>query len=676
MIVSGGGKNWFTAQEIADLALPGMPRDKRQVNLRAKEDGWKAALDPAGLPLARARKGARGGGIEFHVSLLPATAIAELVNRGIVYVSPQTNSAAMAGAAPIPANDTANGQLWAWYDSQSERVKAEAGRRAMIIVDVDAYVAAGLSMTLSVRHAARQAGVCENTVWNWLALVDGVPMTDRLPHLAPRLKGGGKNADVDADIWQAILSDFLRFSKPSWMSCYRRAERLAASLGLTIPHARTLYRKLLAEVPQAVITANRDGKEALRRMLPAQIRSVADMHAMELVNIDGHKADVFVNWGKDAQGKDIIARPTIVAIQDVFSRKFLAWRVAQGEDMVTARLVFADLFAKWGIPKGLLSDNGRAFASKWLTGGARTRFRFKIRDEDPVGVLTALGITIHWAKPYRGQSKPIERGFRDFCDAIARHPAFEGAYTGNTPLAKPENYGDAAVDLETFCRVWDEGIAAHNAQLGRRTEMGGGQRSFDQVFAESYARSAIGKANEEQLRLALYAADQVSTDRNNGAVKVAGNLYWCSELAQLAGQKVTIRFDPEDLTRPVHVYDRAGHFLVTAPLHAATGFLDMAAAKDRQRLEKRHAKAAREATRALGLLSAAELVAKLPRYEEDALEPSVRPAATRIVRHRGQTAGALKAVSEPSQESAAPNPYSDMLGKAALRLVHNEPHQK
>src|SRR3546814_11919637 len=86
--------------------------------------------------------------------------------------------------------------------------------------------------------------------------------------------------------------------------------------------------------------------------------------------------------------------------------------------MVTARLVFADLFQNWGIPKGLLADNGRAFASKWLTGGAKTRFRFKVRDEDPTGLLVALGVTIHWAKPYRGQSKPIERGFSDLCVAV------------------------------------------------------------------------------------------------------------------------------------------------------------------------------------------------------------------------------------------------------------------
>jgi transposase InsO family protein len=650
-MIASGGKTWFTAAEIADLGLPGLPKTKRKVNERADAENWAVAIDDAGHPLAR-RRNARGGGTEYHVSLLPAAARAELAHRGMLFVITETNSA-----------DERRSDQWRWFDRQNEKTKAEAHRRLGMIEKIDMFVSAGLLISTAVAAVSVAEKIGKSTLWDYLGLIDGVTPADRLPALAPRRSGGGAAAQIDAELWQMLLSDFLRLSQPSWESCYRRAAEAAKERGLAIPHSRTLFRKLEAEVPPQVITIRRKGEEALRRMLPPQIRSVAEMHAMELVNIDGHRCDVFVRWPDGT-----IARPTLVAIQDVYSRKFLAWRVAESEDMVTARLVFADLFAKWGIPKGLLSDNGRAFASKWLTGGAKTRFRFKVREEEPTGVLTALGVKIHWAKPYRGQSKPIERGFRDFCDAIAKHPAFEGAYTGNSPLAKPENYASRAIDLDVFLQVWDAGIAEHNRRLGRRTEMGAGQRSFDEVFEESYVRSPIGKATDEQLRLALYAADQVSTDRKTGAVRLAGNSYWCEELAQIVGEKVTIRFDPEDLTKPVHVYDRAGRFLCTAPLWQATGFLDMAAAKDRQRLEKRHQKATREAEKALGLLSAAQLVEKLPTYDEEQAPPSPRPTITRMVRHRGQTAAALKAVSEPSQE-ALHTANVDRFTNAALRLI-------
>lgn len=668
MIVSGGGKSWFTAQEIAGLALPGLPKTKRKVNERIADEGWKAKLDAQGVPMARARQG-RGGGTEYHVSQLPATAVAELVKRGILYVTPETNNPNSNGL-PVAANDTPSTQLWAWYDGQSERVKAEAQRRAMILVDVDAYRAGGMTASDAVTHAARSSGMSEGTLWNWRALVAGVPATDRLPHLAPRRKGGGVAAEIDAGVWRELLSDYLRLSKPPFMDCYRRAEQAAALIGQTIPHYKTLMRKLEAEVPPAVIARLREGKEAVRAMLPPQIRTVADLHAMQIVNIDGHKADVFVNWGKDAKGKDIIARPTIVAIQDVYSRKFLAWRVAQSEDQVTARLVFADLFRKWGIPEYVLSDNGRAFASKGLTGGAKTRFRFKIRDEDPTGILISLGIKMMWALPFRGQSKPIERGFRDFCSSIAKLPIFEGAYTGNSPLAKPENYASRAVDLETFITAWDAGIAAHNARAERRTEMGGGVRSFDRIFEESYAVAPIGKANDAQLRLALLEHEQIKPNRRNGAVKIGGNLYWTPELAQVIGQTVTVRFDPDDLTLPVHIYDKSGNFLVTAPLWQKTGFADMAAAKDRQRLEKRHQRATREAAEAMDLLSAAELADRQAARTVDT-DPSVRPTVIRPVRHRGQTAAALKPVSNPSQQPLI-DAHADRFARAALRVIENK----
>jgi transposase InsO family protein len=652
--MSTANRTWFTASELADLRLSGLPRAKRDINRLADAENWEIAADDGGLRLARRRKG-RGGGFEYHVSLLPAAARADLVRRGVV----ATEGAAEAGNC----NDASN--LWHWLARQPEAVRAEAKRRASILGCIDMFESSGMARSAAVSAVAASEGVSAGTLWNWLRLVSGVANADRLPHLAPRRQGGGVEAEVDPEIWQSLLSDYLRLSGASWMTCYRRAAKKAADRGIAIPHARTLLRKMEREVPAQVITLRRKGEEALRGMLPAQIRSVADLEAMELVNIDGHKCDVFVKW---PDGR--IIRPTMVAIQDVYSRKFLSWRIAESEDMVTARLVFADLFAKWGIPKGLLSDNGRAFASKWLTGGSKTRFRFKVRDEDPTGLLVALGIQIHWAKPYRGQSKPIERGFRDFCDAIAKHPAFEGAYTGNRPDAKPENYGSKAVDLDTFLRIWNAGVAAHNGQLGRRSEMAGGRHSFDQVFEESYARAPIGKATEEQLRMALLAADQVSCDRKTGAIILAGNRYWASEMVELAGQRVTVRFDPEQLHAPIHVYDHAGRFLVTAPLWEATGFLDMGAAKQRQRLERNWKKSTRDAATALDLLRADELVASMPDYETDDTAPT--PSVVRPVRHRGQTAAQLKTVAQAvPQPLTGPTPDAtiDRFARAAERRL-------
>src|SRR5690606_21666117 len=108
-----------------------------------------------------------------------------------------------------------------------------------------------------------------------------------------------------------------------------------------------------------IVTLRRKGEEALRRSIPSQRRRVEDLHALECVNIDGHKFDVFVT---PPRGGNPI-RPVMVAIQDVRSSRVLAWRVGETESAALARLAFADLFRDYGIPKHAVLDNGRGFAS-------------------------------------------------------------------------------------------------------------------------------------------------------------------------------------------------------------------------------------------------------------------------------------------------------------------------
>lgn len=651
-------KHWFSADELAALGLPGLPKAKRKINERAAEERWALKVDATGMPLARRRMG-RGGGTEYHVSVLPAAARAELARR---QGAPLAESA---DAHPIAANDETASLEWQWFDRQTEKIRAEARRRLDIVTHALAYEQAGLSRTAAVAQAAIEKGVGPSTLWEWRRMVAALPQSDWLPALAPRRRGGGAEAVIDPEIWTIFKSDYLRPEKPTLSSCYRRVEALAESCGITIPIIKTFQRKLEREVDPRVVIMMRDGQEALRRSMPAQQRSVKSLHAMELVNIDGHKFDVFARDG------DRVFRPIMVAIQDVMSRKILAWRIGEVESAIQTRLAFADLFRHWGIPKGCLLDNGRAFASKWITGGALTRFRFKIRAEDPTGLLPALGINPHWATPYRGQSKPIERGFRDLCDTISRGPRCAGAYTGNKVDAKPENYGSKAIPLDEFRQIVAEGITAHNAQRGRRTEMAHGG-SFDEAFNASYARAPIGKASEEQLRLALLAGENRRVDRRTGVIEICGNRYWSDGLASHYGQTVTVRFDPDDLHQPIHVYDLAGRYLVSAEVIDATGFLDVEAAKRRAQQEAKWRKATRDARDAEQLLSASEVAARLPRLvPEIAPEPSV----VRPVRHRGQTAAALKPVSEPLQPPlGAPSRHAaesvvQRMTRAALRIV-------
>lgn len=651
----GVGKEWFTAAELAELALPGLSRAKRKVNELAAAEGWAFRKSIDGAKLARDRKG-RGGGTEYHIDVLPIAARSALLKRGIAAV-------AHISAQPEQLEDG----RWRWFDAQSEKTKAEAQRRLKALQMVESYEQLGLTRSAAVTNSAARLKVGASTLWKWLELVNGVAPKHWLPHLAPQRAGGAVQAEVDPRIWQALISNYLRPEQPTFSSCYRYAGEIAASMGVAMPHERTLWRKLQRDVDHRVILRARMGAEALRRSLPSEKRSVADLHALEAVNIDGHKFDVFVKW---PDGR--IGRPIMVAVQDIYSRKILAWRLDESESALSTRLVFADLFKNWGIPKHCTLDNGRAFAAKSITGAAKSRFRFKIRDDEPTGVLTALGVEIHWAMPYRGQSKPIERAFRDLCDTIAKHPAVAGAYTGNRPDAKPENYGDRAIDIDTFRALVDRGIAAHNARDGRRTEMARG-RSFDETFAESYAVSPIGQpATAEQLRLALLTAEERPCDRKTSHVTLEGNRYWAPELSAHAGEKLIVRFDPDNLHGSVHVYTRDDRYICEATCLAAVGFFDKAAAKSRAKMEADIRKLERSKREKLELIRAADLAAMLPDHIDES-EP-VSPTVVRPVRFVGNAA--LKLSNETHQAAAAArqieqNDFTDRMaaGLAKLRAV-------
>lgn len=251
---------------------------------------------------------------------------------------------------------------------------------------------------------------------------------------------------------------------------------------------------------------------------------------MHSVNADGHVFDVRVLWEDGT-----IGRPLIVGFQDVFSGMILSHRVSRSENAEVIRLAVGDMVESWGVPQHCYFDNGRAFMSKYLTGHMKFRFRFKVREEDPVGVLTQLGIEVHAVKPYHGQSKPIERAWRDLAEYISKHPACEGAYTGKNTVAKPENYGTKAVPIQEFRALVADQIRLHNMRDGRSSHTAQG-RSLWETFRASYETSLVPRATEEQRRFCLMAGEGLTVHSKTAQIHLADNVYWSRELAGYAGR--------------------------------------------------------------------------------------------------------------------------------------------
>ena len=71
-------KEWLTAREIAEEALPGLPTTKSAVIRFAKREGWND------VPSLTRNHAGYGGGLEYHYRLFPTLAQVTYVQRYMV----------------------------------------------------------------------------------------------------------------------------------------------------------------------------------------------------------------------------------------------------------------------------------------------------------------------------------------------------------------------------------------------------------------------------------------------------------------------------------------------------------------------------------------------------------------------------------------------------------------
>jgi len=646
-------QEWFTAAEVAALALPGVPTVAANVIALAERENWRR---PEWLGKRWRKRTASGGGVEYHWSVLPPDArLAWSVTHTVIDAEAERQAA---GAAR-----TANGPLWDWFFTLSDKRRDEAARRLQALEQIRQIVRDTGRNVLNVRlEVAAAFGATKSTLYNWEGLVRGQPRIDWLALLAPRHVGRVKGAECSQEAWDALYVEYMRPAAPTFSACYRKIKRAAEKNGWTLPSESACLRRMQLVQPE-VHMLNRRGADAVKRMFPAQERDRTVFRALEAVNADGHKWDVFVKWPDGHVG-----RPMMVGFQDLYSDLFLSWRVDRSENRDLIRLAFGDMIEQWGVPKHCYLDNGRGFASKQLTGGTPNRYRFKYREQEPDGIMTQLGVEVHWTTPYAGQSKPIERGFGDLARDVARDIRFEGAYTGNSPMAKPENYGSKAVPLELFLQVVAEGIREHNARVGRRTRVCKGVLSFQQAFDASYAKSEITKATLEQRRLWLLAAEGMKPRKPDGSIILMGNRFCAPFLTAQIGKQVTVRFDPEKLQEDMHVFRPDGIYLGAAPCVEAVGFNDVDAARAQMRARAAYLRAVKSVDEAHRKMTAEAQIALTATNTEAPPPPETK--VVRLMRTSGSLAISAGAVALDAEET------EDMLVRASearrahrLRLV-------
>jgi transposase InsO family protein len=641
-------KEWFKASELAGLC--GLPKNVRNITIRASKESWEL----------RKRAG-RGGGNEYHISSLPIETQAALVKQFSPSLAPIKKALNDAEFHYSPE------ELWQHYDAKPQKQKDKAQIKLNLLLQVMALIeSSGVTLKSAFLLVAEQNDISYRTMQGWYngtpgkAGVKNYKRQDWLAALIPGFVGRTATAEMDDQAWDIFKADYLRDEQPEFEACYSRLKRTADENGWTIPSKKTIERRIQA-IPLSVRVFKREGEEGLIKLYPAQQRTVEQLHALEWINGDGYQHNVFVRLPNGD-----IERLKTWFWQDVYSRKILGYRVDESENTDSIRLSFGDVVEQFGIPEHATIDNTRAAANKWMTGGVPNRYRFKVKEDDPLGLLPSLGVKVHWTSIHagkgHGQAKPIERSFGvgGIGEYIDKHPKFSGAYTGANPMAKPSNYGKTAIPLEVFLEVLQQEIIAWNAKEDRRTEVCAGIKSYDQAFNESYQTAVIRKATAEQRRMWMLSAEAIKVQKDGTftldagkAIGMGKNRYHAHDLFEHVGQKIVVRFDPQALHQAVYVYTLDSRFICNAQCIDATGFGDTEAARAHNKYRTRFIKATKIAAKAEVQMDAMQVAEQMPIIEKT---ETVNP---KIVKQMRPTPKLGRPVPQPQLTQQQQNDFSD-----------------
>lgn len=526
---------WLSAQQIADAAqagiMPGLPTSARGVNRLASSEGWAKSA------LARPREGVRGGGLEYHIDILPAGARGAWIAHNVGLTSqdfrPELSDAALSMKC----------------DAQMVLLRiADKLKRALGCSQsaADAYLEAlfnngHLPLPEWITEETKSLSARTIARWRKTAREGGKVAATGRPKgsgILDRAEGG--------DIRSLILAAIAK--QP-----FLKAKHIRALIRDKFGDALNVADPLTGEVLQAPLPTLRMFQIALKEW-----RAEYKNELIRITNPDGYRNSIEFTatgsqtatrlnevWQIDASPADVMLngkrRHSIYMAVDVYSRRAMVLATptprAEGVGLLIRRCILA-----WGVPEKIKTDNGSDFVAR------QTKRLF-----------AALDIEVELSPPYQPKSKGIvERTIGTFQRDLATCPGFighsvadrkiiEGRKAFNQRLgAKAEDLFEVEMDLPAFqdwCDAWGQSIYGNDqhASLRNRTP---------NVIAKTYAGPVHRVDNTAALDvlLAQIASGDGIRQVTKQGVRVNRDRYLPMGNV-MPGDSVFVRMDPADMGR-------------------------------------------------------------------------------------------------------------------------------
>lgn len=498
--------------------------------------------------------------------------------------------------------------LWEFFEEATPKLKQQAYKDTEACKAWQLMKAKGIHYQTALDELKKEYGLSKSTLYDKIARIKGYDPQHWPALLVGQWKGeNAKRVEWHEEAWLFFIRNAQTPGckiKTAWRRTEREAEKSGWSKIPSYDTACDDYKKM----PHDVLTLVKEGETALKVKSPTAIRDY-NFPLHTVWSLDGRRMDLMVIDRKGKYGPaGRMFRLWILAIQEVRSRMLLGYALggALNADLVRGAFLAALKTTGRLIPRKIQMDNGMENAAKEITGGAPWRRRGKVMEDEIIGLFPMLDIEVVWATVAHGQAKPVERLFGTLSQMVETQPKFRGAYCGNSPEARPEEWDAAkAVDVEHLEKVLDEEVAAYHRTPHRGNGMDG--KSPLQVYTEQINQPgyAARRITQAQQRLCTYSAAPI-TIRRDASFTILGAAYWSEGTAKLApGKGYYARYNPNDFGATVYVY-RKEKLLCEAKRKELTPFNDKATGKEMAKTRAAYTKSVKKMAEAQQAVSTSE----------------------------------------------------------------------
>jgi transposase InsO family protein len=568
-------RRWFTARELVELQLPGIPQTESGTVRLAKRLNWPF----------RERQG-RGGGREYPLDVLPAELRAAYLARHLAAV--EVPAALQAEAAVEPEAQLLSNRAAEARDARlallglADRYAEDAGIPKKVADQhfCDLYAAGAIEVADWIRAHVRS--VTPRTLFRWRQARKLGRTTRLAVDKGAARKGSGVLDRANGGEVKTLVLALIAKQPHLTADHIREIVRDRFEGGLEVPSREGIRR-----VPVPPLRTFQWAISQWKASYKVELTALTNPDAFKSRyrtsgrNSFGHVRRINQLWMIDASPADALlldGRHTIYVAVDIYTRRLLIY-VSKTPRAAAVGLLMRRAILAWGVPEGVKTDNGSDFTAKAT-----------------VRLFAALAIEAETSTPFTPEEKAfVERAIgtvqRDLMPLL---PGFIGHSVADRAVIEArksfaERIGEdpkdafcvelTGADLQRYCDEWTATRYAHRPHDGL-----GGQTPFAVAAASRDAARTVDERALDMLLAPIAGKDGLRVVTKSG-IRIDHNWYLAPHV--MPETQVLVRMDPADLGRALLFSPAGDDYLGEAICPALAGIDPKAAVRAARTEQKR-----------------------------------------------------------------------------------------